>query len=160
MNTICFTAQDLALFGAASRDRNPLHLSDAYARTTPYGEPVVFGILGALAALGHLPDREGMGLSGMSCEFRNPMAVGVNYRIDVSESTPQKCLAKIYDCERLMMKATFTFVPQRSCPRELEDSDRSYPTEAADRKPEDLQLASRMGGMYSPSMKDLDKVIA
>ena len=66
MATVCFTKQDLELFSAASHDRNPLHISEEYARTTPYGEPVVFGILGALAALSHLPDRQGMVLGGVS----------------------------------------------------------------------------------------------
>ena len=55
-SVVVFDQADIALFSAASHDRNPLHLSEEYARTTPYGQPVVFGILGVLAALGQLPD--------------------------------------------------------------------------------------------------------
>ncbi|MGC3974615.1 MAG: MaoC/PaaZ C-terminal domain-containing protein [Nitrospira sp.] len=47
MTTVRFTKQDLARFSGASRDRNPLHISEDYARTTPYAEPVVFGVLGS-----------------------------------------------------------------------------------------------------------------
>jgi hypothetical protein len=134
MATVRFTTQDLELFSAASHDRNPLHISEEYARTTPYGEPVVFGILGALAALGHLPDRHGMVLADVSLEFRNPMNVGVNYRIEEGETSGQQSVVKIYDAERLMMKAVFTFLPGQGRPREISGSECSYPAEAADRK--------------------------
>src|SRR5215217_2692807 len=97
--TVCFTKQDLALFSSASRDRNPLHISETYARCTPYGEPVVFGILGALATLGQLTDRTAMALQSVALEFRNPMIVGVNYRIEVSEQSTHESLSKIYDDE-------------------------------------------------------------
>jgi acyl dehydratase len=73
VTTVCFTTQDLAQFSAASGDRNPLHLSEEYARATPYGEPVVFGMLGVLAALGHLADRQDRLLQRLSVEFRNPL---------------------------------------------------------------------------------------
>ena len=77
VSTVCFTTQDLARFSAASRDRNPLHLSEEYARSTPYGEPVVFGMLGVLVALGHLADRQDRLLQRLSVEFRNPLSVGI-----------------------------------------------------------------------------------
>jgi NAD(P)-dependent dehydrogenase (short-subunit alcohol dehydrogenase family) len=157
--TICFTTQDLELFSAASHDRNPLHISEQYAHTTPYGEPVVFGILGALAALGHLPDRQSMVLASVSLEFRNPMAVAVNYRIEVAEVSAQQSVAKIYDGERLMMKATFTFLPWRGCSQQMIVSECSCPTEAVDRKREDFTVGSRVTGIYAPSADDLEKVM-
>ena len=157
--TVCFTREDLKLFSAASHDRNPLHISEEYAHTTPYGEPVVFGVLGALAALGQLPDRQRMVLASVSLEFRNPMTLGVNYRIEVSATSTQQSLAKIYDAERLMMKATFTFLPWQGCSQEMSVSEYSCPTEAADRKREDFVVGSRVTGIYAPSASDFKKVV-
>jgi NAD(P)-dependent dehydrogenase (short-subunit alcohol dehydrogenase family)/acyl dehydratase len=50
-----FVDQDLTLFAAASGDRNPLHLDDAFARRSPFGARIVHGSLVALALLGVLP---------------------------------------------------------------------------------------------------------
>ena len=69
MDTIRFERADLDLFSAASHDRNPLHLCDQYARRTAYGEPVVFGIFGALAALGCLGNRWGQPLRSAGARF-------------------------------------------------------------------------------------------
>ena len=156
---ICFTTEDMALFSTASHDRNPLHVSHVYARATPYGEPVVFGILGALAALSHLPDRSDMVLREVSLEFRNPMTVGVDYAIHVSDMMPLRSSVKIYDADRLMMKATFTFLAKQGHWEGLVASEHPYPTEAADRKKEDFLVGRRIAGNYCPSTRDFDKVV-
>ena len=55
---IRFAPEDLQLFHGASHDANSLHLSADYARTTAYGEPVVFfGVLGTMAAAGCMQER-------------------------------------------------------------------------------------------------------
>ena len=59
---VAFDRADLDLFGAASGDFNPLHLSDGYARRTPYGERVVPGVLGAMAALASGAERPELGV--------------------------------------------------------------------------------------------------
>lgn len=161
MNTasICFTREDLLCFSAASHDRNPLHISDEYARATPYGEPVVFGILGALAALGHLPDREDSVLQGVSLEFRNPMTIGVNYRIETSEPSTHQSLAKVYDATRLMLKVAFTFCHEDRGPWVVNVSDASRPGVAVDRKKEDFLPGSRVTGTYGPSTIDFEKLV-
>ena len=46
---ITFTQADVELFSALSHDHNPLHVDSNYARRTPFGECVVYGILGVLA---------------------------------------------------------------------------------------------------------------
>src|SRR4051812_14283885 len=51
-----FDAKDVALFARASGDRNPLHLDAQFARSTPFGRPIVHGSLVALGLLGCLPD--------------------------------------------------------------------------------------------------------
>lgn len=39
------TETDLALFGAISGDFDPVHVDEAYARTTPFGRRIAHGIL-------------------------------------------------------------------------------------------------------------------
>ena len=136
--TVTFTAQDLSLFSAASHDLNPLHISESYARATPYGEPVVFGMLGALAALGQLQERNNRVLQRISLEFRNPLAVGVSYRFEVTDLSTDQSVVKLYDAARLMLKATFTFVAGHAAPPSM-----TYPwialrAESADLKREDV----------------------
>ncbi len=79
---ITFTEQDIALFSAASGDRNPLHLNEAYARRTYYGQPVVFGCLGAIACLGHIGLPEGLSATSLEANFLRPMFLGVTYRVE------------------------------------------------------------------------------
>jgi NAD(P)-dependent dehydrogenase (short-subunit alcohol dehydrogenase family)/acyl dehydratase len=84
-NAILFTDQDLAAFSEASGDRNPLHLSAEYARSTSYGEPVVFGCLGAIACLGHLHYPAGWSAASLEAEFLRPMFANIPYRVEASK---------------------------------------------------------------------------
>jgi NAD(P)-dependent dehydrogenase (short-subunit alcohol dehydrogenase family)/acyl dehydratase len=93
---ISFTEQDVALFSQASGDRNPLHLSAEYARRTPYGQPVVFGCLGAMACLGHIRLPVGWSATSLEAEFRRPMFIGVDYRVETSERKG-KWEARLFD---------------------------------------------------------------
>lgn len=78
--TIVFSQEDLRLFSEASGDRNPLHLSAAYARGTSFGQPVVFGALGALVSLSQLSESEATRVESLAADFHRPMFAGVNYR--------------------------------------------------------------------------------
>lgn len=80
--SISFTEQDLTAFSEASGDRNPLHLNREYARGTPYGQPVVFGCLGAIACLSHIRPPVGWRVASIEAEFLRPMFLGVNYRVE------------------------------------------------------------------------------
>lgn len=86
MTSVSFTSDDMRLFSAASYDNNPLHMSADYARRTPFGEPVVFGILGTLAALGCLSPLPGQTLTQVTVDFRNPLFVGISYTAQVTET--------------------------------------------------------------------------
>lgn len=155
MTTICFTTQDLAQFSTASGDRNPLHVSEQYARASPYGEPVVFGMLGVLAILGHFPDRPKQRLRHLSVEFRNPLTVGVPYRVEIVEPSGDRAVAKLYDAARLMLKASMTFAPDHQARHETADQDAAGLTEAADRTKAHLGAGTHVSGRYAPSIKEL-----
>jgi len=79
--SIRFSAEDLALFASASHDRNPLHLSAAYARKTPFGQQVVYGALGALACLRSVHPPRGQRLAAMAIHYINPIFLDVEYQL-------------------------------------------------------------------------------
>lgn len=93
---ISFTEQDLAIFSAASGDRNPLHLNQEYARRTAYGQPVVFGCLGAMACLGRIRLPTGWRATFLKAEFLRPMFVGVSYRVEAA-AKDGKWEARLFD---------------------------------------------------------------
>ncbi|HHP7245824.1 MAG TPA: SDR family NAD(P)-dependent oxidoreductase [Elainellaceae cyanobacterium] len=107
--SICFSPDDLELFSKASHDRNPLHLSDNYARKTPFANRVVFGILGGLACLGHLKERPGLRLSKIVLEFPAPLFVNLPYSLEITETSPEKATVKVFDGRRQMSKMTAYF---------------------------------------------------
>src|ERR1700730_14244325 len=109
VGTVKFDRADLDLFGATSHDCNPLHLSDAYARRTPYGERVVYGILGAISALAIGSDRPKFALSSVNITFRHPLFAGVDYRVEADEPAAEACRIRIFDGQRLMMNAALAF---------------------------------------------------
>jgi NAD(P)-dependent dehydrogenase (short-subunit alcohol dehydrogenase family)/acyl dehydratase len=108
MGQLCITPSDMALFSAVSHDVNPLHMSSDYARRTPFGEPVVFGILGALATLQYTPPRPGRALSKVSLLFMDPLFVGVGYRVAIASQDTQDTI-DVFDGRRRMVESTFTY---------------------------------------------------
>ena len=149
MNTIRFTADDLKLFSAASNDKNPLHLSEEYARRTPYGSRVVFGALDALTALAIVPDMPGRVLSGIELEFFDTAFLGVDYAVEIHEEEDGQTTLRVMDGVRPILEAILSFSSgavgawrSGSWPRHL--------SEPADLGLADLQLGRTAKGQYAP----------
>jgi NAD(P)-dependent dehydrogenase (short-subunit alcohol dehydrogenase family) len=148
--TVTFSKDDLALFSKASGDRNPLHLSEEYARGTPYGEPVVFGCLGALACLGHVPLPAGE-LRTLHGEFMRPMFAGVHYRVESTEKEGT-WVARLFDGSLPVVSLTIT--PGRSQTERDAESELS-PTGCFDRREpvararEDVVRGLEISGHYA-----------
>jgi 3-hydroxybutyryl-CoA dehydratase len=72
-------AADIEAFAEVSGDNNPVHLDEAYARTTQFGERIAHGMLSAAyisAILGtRLPGPGAIYLS-QSLRFRRPVKIG------------------------------------------------------------------------------------
>lgn len=72
-------AADIEAFAEVSGDNNPVHLDEAYARTTPFGERIAHGMLSAgyiSAILGtKLPGPGAIYLS-QNLRFRRPVKIG------------------------------------------------------------------------------------
>lgn len=70
---------DIEAFAEVSGDTNPVHLDDAYAKTTPFGERIAHGMLSGAyisAVLGtRLPGPGAIYLS-QAMRFRRPVKVG------------------------------------------------------------------------------------
>ncbi len=154
-----FDRADLDLFGAASHDRNPLHLSDAYARRTPYGERVVYGVLGAIAALANAAERPGLALSSVNITFRHPLFAGVDYRIEVDESADGMDRIRILDGRRLMMTAAMTFGNDVAHPAMPSISGIASRSESVDRSLDETVEGLEARGLYAPSAPDLERLI-
>jgi NAD(P)-dependent dehydrogenase (short-subunit alcohol dehydrogenase family) len=82
--TVRFSEEDLMLFSRASGDRNPLHLSADYARSTSYGQRVVFGALGAIACLGEITVVSG-DITQLTADFLRPMFLETDYALDARD---------------------------------------------------------------------------
>lgn len=106
---IRFAADDLDLFCRASHDRNPLHLSPAYARHTAFGQVVVFGILGVLASLEKIRDRPTSRAATIKIDFVNPLFTGVDYDLHVTDDSPLRTRASLKDGRRVLVKVDISF---------------------------------------------------
>jgi FkbH-like protein len=156
---VVFDDADVELFGSASRDRNPLHLSDSYARRTPYGRPVVFGMLGALAALGRLEHDGERAVVALNVEFRQPMFTGVRYRLQVDRSRAGKAQVTIWDGDKLATKIVLTYGtadPIPTATAALASADLSEPI---DRALEEIGPGTGVGGSYAPRRPSFDRLL-
>jgi NAD(P)-dependent dehydrogenase (short-subunit alcohol dehydrogenase family) len=160
MKTIHFTAEDLDLFSAASLDRNPLHVSEDYARRTPYGGRVVFGILSGLTALGRtkVADRADCVLASVEFEFFDTALLGIDYSVHANDSGPSQSTVRVMDGRRPVLEAVLTFRPGRpSCSWQPSHCPPSR-SEAADLSGSQLKAGHHVRMQYSPLPKALNDI--
>lgn len=94
-------AEHMALFASVTGDVNPLHLSDDHARRSAYGQRVVYGVLGALAALGRSRVLTGR-LTSVHLEFRQAMFLDVEYRVAITRQHADRTTLKVLDGDRVL----------------------------------------------------------
>jgi acyl dehydratase len=83
------TEADVQIFADFSGDHHPLHMDEAYARTTPYGRRVVHGLLGLAIIEGlrlQVPEiqavRDTVSL-GWNWSFKGPIFIGDAIRLRI-----------------------------------------------------------------------------
>jgi NAD(P)-dependent dehydrogenase (short-subunit alcohol dehydrogenase family) len=144
--------EDLDFFSAASHDCTPLHMSATYARATPYGERILFGVSSGLICLGQLQQRTGYVLTRAVLEFRRAMFVGIDYAVEVFDSNPEHAIVKVYDGPQVVLVVTATFQPGSSVL--LDDVSSSslvqVRTEPAHFQATDLLPGLKVEGAYAP----------
>ena len=72
-------AADIEAFAAVSGDVNPVHLDEAYAKTTPFGGRIAHGLLSAAyisAVIGNRLPGPGAIYLSQSLRFRRPVKIG------------------------------------------------------------------------------------
>ena len=72
-------AADIEAFAAVSGDHNPIHLDEAYAKTTTFGERIAHGMLSASYISGLIANKlpgAGAIYLGQSLRFRRPVKIG------------------------------------------------------------------------------------
>ncbi|MBN1827554.1 MAG: MaoC family dehydratase [Deltaproteobacteria bacterium] len=90
-----FTPDDVGIFANLSEDRNPLHIDEAFARKTPFGRPIVHGMLVSSlfsAILGTKLPGKGTIYLRQEVNFRKPVFVGetVTATVEVAEMRSDK----------------------------------------------------------------------
>ena len=88
-------AADIEAFAAVSGDANPLHLDEAYARTTPFGGRIAHGMLMAAyisAVVGSKLPGPGAIYMTQSLKFRRPVRIGdsVTTRVEITALDTQR----------------------------------------------------------------------
>ncbi|ASC70431.1 3-oxoacyl-[acyl-carrier-protein] reductase [Halomicronema hongdechloris C2206] len=153
--SISFSSGDLDLFSKASHDRNPLHLSEDYARKTPFAQRVVFGVLGGLSCLKYLQDRADFQLKKIFLEFLGPLFINQFYSLEITESSQEQVTARIFDGRRLMLKMKVNFRPGNS-PTIQAVSAQASRTEAVMLSPSELTRGIKLDeATYCPNLEAL-----
>ena len=153
---IRFTDADLRLFSRASHDRNPLHLSEDHARRTPFGEPVVFGVLGVLAGLSAMQQRPGLTVRRIAIEFVQAMFKEIEYRSEVEEISAERTSVRLLDGSRVVLRGTVEFGPWSAQPWQLPPAKAPTPaaTDAAS-----VQRGFSLRGEYLPAAADFASLL-
>lgn len=108
MTTVTFGRAELAEFAEASHDRNPLHVSEEYARATAYGEPVVYGVLAALPLLGTGAPGPRETVRAVELSFVRPVFTGRAYRV-AAERRGDRHTARLLDVDGPAVTAVVTY---------------------------------------------------
>ncbi len=94
------TAEDVRKFAEVTGDDNPIHVDEAYARESRFGQRVVHGVLllGLISkVLGRDFPGHGSVAVGISCRFLRPVPVGseVTVEIKISEKIEKRKYLKV-----------------------------------------------------------------
>ena len=95
-----FTAADVTAFAGISTDVNPIHMSDGYAKNTPFGQRIVHGILtsGLISAVlaNKLPG-PGTVYLGQELRFTAPVLLGddITAECEIVELREDKKIVKL-----------------------------------------------------------------
>jgi NAD(P)-dependent dehydrogenase (short-subunit alcohol dehydrogenase family) len=140
----------LGLFAAASHDRNPLHTSEEFARATPYGEPIVFGVLAALAVLRWMPGRDAP-VRRIDLTFIRPVFAGRAYTVSAA-ATAAGGRGQLADGDQPLVSVVVRYGAP-SAPGQQRPAG-SYPPprrQPADRSLDQLPVGSFAAGRYRAS---------
>lgn len=141
-------------FAAASGDFSPLHMSESYARTTPFGKRVAHGACAALACCGYFTPPPGCSPSALRAVFYNPLFPDLDYDLDLAEMSPQRARAGVMDGSTRVMEVVVEYTHGVPAVAALPDAPVAPRSLARAVNEEDLAGAWTAGGAYSPGAAD------
>jgi len=101
-----FSDDDLKIFRDVSHDRSPIHWDRAYARRTPLGAPVVYGIAAVVYGLGRWANGRSFRLATIRGRFNRALYTGVDYEYRIKE-TGEKVEIRLLRKGSTLMEFTF-----------------------------------------------------
>jgi len=107
--TVRFDRRLVRLFVEASGDDHPIHTSRPFSRLTPYGEPIVHGVLQGLAALAAVEQEPGWALRGVAFEFLGSAVPGVDYSLEVERLAEDRVRVRMQDGRLPLLVANVAF---------------------------------------------------
>jgi FkbH-like protein len=160
--TVMFTEEDMQLFANASHDASWLHMNEEYARRTAFGERIIFGGLGVLACLRHLPPRDGQRIKQIEVEYLQPMFVGVNYSIiQMSGNRSEEWVFGLLHGQEVMARVSVSFgKAEGGFDIDWEADEREPLRQMVDRSAEDFARPIEATGMYCTDLTSYDKLLA
>jgi NAD(P)-dependent dehydrogenase (short-subunit alcohol dehydrogenase family) len=142
------------MFSAASRDFNPLHLSEAYARKSPFGERVVYGILGFAACLREVAPPAGKIPVRVKIDFTAPQFLGPDYTLAIRRNTGDGVSASLMDGSTTVMRFHVGFANGSPDLAELPETGVAPRQEARRLAPDDFVPGLSFQGSYAPGRKE------
>ncbi|MFO0587261.1 MAG: SDR family NAD(P)-dependent oxidoreductase [Polyangiaceae bacterium] len=120
-----FTAEDLDRFASCTGDRSPLSMNEEYARRTPYGERVVFGVLVVLRALAAVAPEGAYRVASLKVRFQRPLHPGRDYQLHCKKTANGGVDARVLGASGALytrIQARFQAIAEAPALREVESS--------------------------------------
>ncbi len=106
-----FSSEVVEGFAAASRDFNPLHISESYARTTPFGQRVAQGACAVLACCGSFRPPSDRAPFALRAVFHKPLFLNLDYELRLLETSAESAHVSLMDGSTQVMDVTFDYRP-------------------------------------------------
>ena len=102
---ITFSFIDIEEFKKISGDANPLHIDEIYARKTPFGETVVYGVLVLLRAISTIKINKGLFLKKINVEFTKAAFIDIPYTVKIATKSEKRITLNVFDGTISILKA-------------------------------------------------------
>ncbi|MEZ3181299.1 SDR family NAD(P)-dependent oxidoreductase [Streptomyces pimonensis] len=154
------TRADVAAFAEAGGDRSPLHVDEAYARRTPFGQPVAHGALCVLQALALLPVRSGLCLTQLRARFPGPVYPDQAYRWEAHVAPDNSAgTVSILDGRRALAEIEVRYAEGTVHAAPVRPARRRFAAEAAGLTVDDLVVGAESGVRYRPDWPALGRFV-
>lgn len=160
---VSISKESVELFSHASRDINPLHMSDEYAHRSPFGERIVHGVLGLLYCLSECKLSQNRIFAKINVEFLHPIFMDKEYTVGVKYNSDSTYI-QLCDGRQVLLSAEIELSDEIHTENQNIKSEQIHNmrTEAADWKENELVPGLCIKGNYEPdwnALHTLDKML-